>query len=150
MITFTSVLGAILVGILGLCFLGLVVCSYQLAFGIKYGCMRFTNIWLSKVPDKKFDAWVNEMFSDPDVEQDCFSIQGGSHYAWVSNRYFGFSFDDYHSEDFSYFQKKRFFKRLSKANIPISRVIVRGAPKHFDKIYKKLAEDMTKIKKKKS
>lgn len=88
---------------------------YQMVFGVWAGCQNPIRIFKGMVTDQVFDRWTHMVFTrNPNVNQ--FRVISDSccdqhsYYIWVANGYCAFSVNG--SDDFSFFQKRRFFRRL--------------------------------------
>ena len=88
-------------------------CFFQAFIGVSIGVTSPIGIWRSKIPNQIFDKWLEELFNDPNIEMDDYCVIGGGHEVWYINGYCGFSFNYFKSHEISYFQKRKFFKRLN-------------------------------------
>lgn len=102
--------------------LGILACWYELGFGIDAGCQNPLTIFTSKYSDKTFNQMMETIFTAKNFKLDTFEVSGGGWTVWIGNKYYGFKhypttavgWRDAKTKtgDYSYFQKRRFFKRL--------------------------------------
>lgn len=82
----------------------LVLCILNNSYprGVFFGCLT----------NKEFKKLTDNIFNDPDFKFDVFRAYGAGFNVWISNGLYFFDIDG--ERNFSFFQKRYFFKKLKK------------------------------------
>jgi len=103
------------------------LCLYQITFGIDYGFEDPRKLFKGDIPDHHFDLILEDLFGST-THLDKYHLIGIESKAWIANSWSHFSIailsqgQIIEIKNFTFKQKRKFFKRLKKYQSNINRL----------------------------